>query len=242
MEHTAALIEKSHMGDKLAREQLVEENTGLFWCVVKKFYGRGVEAEDLFQIGSIGLLKAIERFDKSYQVKFSTYAVPMILGEIKRFLRDDGMIKVSRSYKELAYKAVREKERYIEQNGTEPDILQLAGILQVEKEELAAAMDSVNEVESLHKLVYQSDGKEITLSDQISTEISEQEMIVDRMFIADIMRGLKKEERQLIYLRYFAEKTQRETGEIMHISQVQVSRMEKKILDCIRKENSVILH
>ena len=241
MEHTIALIEKSHMGDKLAREQLVEENTGLIWCVVKKFYGRGVEAEDLFQIGSIGLLKAIERFDKSYQVKFSTYAVPMILGEIKRFLRDDGMIKVSRSFKELAYKAIRAKEKYLEKNGIEPDIFQLAEILQVEKEELAAALDSVNEVESLHKPVYQSDGKEITLSDQISTEVSEQERIVDRMFIADIMRGLKKEERQLIYLRYFADKTQRETGEIMHISQVQVSRMEKKILDCIRKENSVIL-
>ena len=241
MEHTVALIEKSHMGDKLAREQLVEENTGLIWCVVKKFYGRGVEAEDLFQIGSIGLLKAIERFDKSYQVKFSTYAVPMILGEIKRFLRDDGMIKVSRSFKELAYKAIRAKEKYLEKNGIEPDIFQLAEILQVEKEELAAALDSVNEVESLHKPVYQSDGKEITLSDQISTEVSEQERIVDRMFIADIMRGLKKEERQLIYLRYFAEKTQRETGEIMHISQVQVSRMEKRILDCIRKENSVIL-
>lgn len=110
MDHTIALIEKSHNGDKEAREQLVEENIGLIWCVVKRFYGRGIEAEDLFQIGSIGLIKAIDKFDLSYDVKFSTYAVPMISGEIKRFLRDDGMIKVSRSLKELSYRISQTRE------------------------------------------------------------------------------------------------------------------------------------
>ena len=235
MEHTTALIERSHMGDKLAREQLVEENTGLIWSIVRKFYGRGVDLEDLYQIGSIGLLKAIERFDPSYHVKFSTYAVPMILGEIKRFLRDDGLIKVSRSYKELAYKAAKAKEKYMETNMREPGVTELSEILQVEREKLVMALDSVNEDESLHRKVYQNDGKEITLSDRIPDNRSEQEKIVDRMFISEIMEGLVSEERQLIYLRYFADKTQRETGKIMHLSQVQVSRMEKRILDCIIK-------
>ncbi|WP_154670305.1 sigma-70 family RNA polymerase sigma factor, partial [Bariatricus massiliensis] len=142
MDHTIALIQKSHDGDEEARAQLVEENTGLVWCIVKRFYGRGTEAEDLFQIGSIGLLKAIDKFDISYDVKFSTYAVPMISGEIKRFLRDDGMIKVSRSLKELSYKAFFAKERLQDKLGREPDLEELAAYLEIEKEELVMAMEA----------------------------------------------------------------------------------------------------
>ena len=139
MDHTIALIKKSHEGDEKAREQLVEENVGLIWCVVKRFYGRGTDTEDLFQIGSIGLLKAIDKFDISYDVKFSTYAVPMISGEIKRFLRDDGMIKVSRSLKELSYKTYQAREQLIDTMGREPTIEELAECVGVDKEEIAEA-------------------------------------------------------------------------------------------------------
>ena len=134
MDHTIALIRRAHEGDENARAQLVEENTGLIWCVVKRFYGRGTEAEDLFQIGSIGLLKAIDKFDLGYDVKFSTYAVPMITGEIKRFLRDDGMLKVSRSLKEIAYKAYQAKEALTEKLGREPLLEEIAEETGVEKE------------------------------------------------------------------------------------------------------------
>ena len=154
MDRTVSLIKRAHDGDKAAREQLVEENVGLIWCVVKRFTGRGVETEDLFQIGSIGLLKAIDKFDLSYDVKFSTYAVPMITGEIKRFLRDNGMIKVSRSLKELSYKAFQAREKLQEQLGREPDIEELAEELKVGKEELAMAMEAGSEVESLQRPVY----------------------------------------------------------------------------------------
>ena len=140
MDHTIALIQRSHEGDKEAREQLVEENVGLIWCVVKRFYGRGVDAEDLFQIGSIGLLKAIDKFDLSYDVRFSTYAVPMISGEIKRFLRDDGMIKVSRSLKELSYKIFQTQEELVGILGREPTIEELSEKMQVDKEEIVQAM------------------------------------------------------------------------------------------------------
>ena len=151
MDHTIALIQRSHDGDEKAREQLVEENTGLVWCIVKRFFGRGTDSEDLFQIGSIGLLKAIDKFDLNYDVKFSTYAVPMISGEIRRFLRDDGMIKVSRSLKETAYKAFLARERLQKKYNREPTMEELAAELEVEKEELAMALDASGEVESLHK-------------------------------------------------------------------------------------------
>ena len=151
MDHTIALIEKSHNGDKEAREQLVEENIGLIWCVVKRFYGRGIEAEDLFQIGSIGLIKAIDKFDLSYDVKFSTYAVPMISGEIKRFLRDDGMIKVSRSLKELSYRIFQTREKMTDGLGREPTLEELSQEMGVEKEELVQAMEASGEVESLYR-------------------------------------------------------------------------------------------
>ena len=172
MDHTIVLIQKSHEGDKEARARLVEENTGLVWCVVKRFYNRGVEMEDLFQIGTIGLLKAIDKFDLNYDVKFSTYAVPMITGEIKRFLRDDGMIKVSRSLKELSYKAYLCREKLQERFGREPSVTELAGELGVEPEELMAALDASSEVESLHKPIYQSDGPEVSLMDRLPWHIS----------------------------------------------------------------------
>ena len=235
MEHTIALIKRSHEGDEKARTQLVEENVGLVWCVVKRFYGRGTEPEDLFQIGSIGLLKAIDKFDLSYDVKFSTYAVPMISGEIKRFLRDDGMIKVSRSLKELSYRAYLAKEEMKERLNREPTVEELAEKLEVEKEELALALESGGEVESLHKPIYQKDGNEIQLMDKLEEKEEQEEKILNHMLLQQLLEQLKKEERQLIYMRYFANKTQSEIGKTMGISQVQVSRLEKKILGYLRE-------
>ncbi len=234
MDHTIALIQRSHQGDEEARAQLVEENVGLIWCVVKRFMGRGVESEDLFQIGSIGLLKAIDKFDFSYQVKFSTYAVPMISGEIQRFLRDDGLIKVSRSLKELAYKAFLAREKLQDILHRDPTLEELAEHMQMDKEELVMAMEASSEVESLHKPVYQKDGNEVTLMEKLEEQESQEDKVLDRMLLAELLDKLAKEERQLIYLRYFANKTQTEIGAELGISQVQVSRMEKKVLKRMR--------
>lgn len=236
MDHTIALIKRSHEGDEEARTQLVEENVGLIWCVVKRFYGRGTEPEDLFQIGSIGLLKAIDKFDLSYEVKFSTYAVPMISGEIKRFLRDDGMIKVSRSLKELSYKAYFAKEKLQEKLNRDPVLEEIAEELGVEKEELAMALESGGEVESLYKPIYQQDGNEIQLMDKLEEKEGHEEKIINHMLLQQLLEHLQKEERQLIYMRYFANKTQSEVGKTMGISQVQVSRLEKKILSNLREK------
>ena len=238
MDHTIALIKKSHDGDKAAREQLVEENVGLVWCVVKRFYGRGTEAEDLFQIGSIGLLKAIDKFDLSYDVKFSTYAVPMISGEIKRFLRDDGMIKVSRSLKELAYKSVQAREKLTDRLGREPTLEELAKETGAEKEEIVQAMEAGGEVESLYRPIHQKEGSEIRLLDRIEERDRREEKILDTMVLKQLLETLDAQERQLIYLRYFADRTQADVGKIMGISQVQVSRMEKRIIEELRRRGS----
>lgn len=235
MEHTIALIQKSHDGDEEARAQLVEENVGLIWCVVRRFLGRGVESEDLFQIGSIGLLKAIDKFDFSFDVKFSTYAVPMISGEIQRFLRDDGIIKVSRSLKELAYKAFLARERLQENLHREPTLEELSSDMGVEKEELAMAMEASSEVESIYKPVYQKDGNEVPLLEKLEEKDCQEEKVLNRMLLSTLLEELGKEERQLIYLRYFSNKTQTEIGQELGISQVQVSRMEKKILRRMRE-------
>ncbi len=235
MDHTIALIRRSHDGDEKARTQLVEENVGLIWCVVRRFLGRGVDSEDLFQIGSIGLLKAIDKFDFSYEVKFSTYAVPMISGEIQRFLRDDGMIKVSRSLKELSYKAFLMREKLQEKMQREPTMEELADAMQVDKEELVLALEASGEVESLYKPISQKDGNEVPLLEKLEEKECQEEKVLNKMVLAQTLEKLGKEERRLIYLRYFANKTQTEIGKELGISQVQVSRMEKKILKQMRE-------
>ena len=226
MDDTIALIRKSHDGDKKAREELVEKNIGLIWCVVKRFYGRGAEPEDLFQIGSIGLLKAIDKFDLSYEVQFSTYAVPMISGEIRRFLRDDGMIKVSRSLRELSYKSLQAREKMTRILGREPTLKELSEELQIDCEEIVQAMESSVEVESIYKPIHQKEGSEILLMDKV----------LDRIVLKEVLETLEAKERTIIYLRYFAGKTQAEIGKKMGMSQVQVSRTEKKVLERMRKE------
>ena len=235
-EDTLALIGRAHQGDKEARERLFHENTGLIYCTAKRFLGRGVDMEDLFQIGSIGLLKAVDKFDTSYDVKFSTYAVPMIIGEIKRFLRDDGMIKVSRSLKEIAYKSVQARERLISSLGREPTIEELSEEVGVEREELVQAMEAGCEIESIYRPVHQKEGSEIRLLDKLEEKEKREDKILDLIVLKELLETLDEEEKQLIFLRYFADRTQSDVGKIMGISQVQVSRSEKRIIEKLRKK------
>ncbi len=230
MDETMVLIERSHHGDKKAREQLVKDNMGLVWSIVRRFSGRGAENEDLFQIGAMGLIKAIDKFDTSFEVKFSTYAVPVITGEIKRFLRDDGMVKVSRSLKEISYKAYLAREQMERKLGRDPTLQELSEELGIPMEELTMAMDASADVESLQKTVYQSDGNDIALEDRIPETENPQERMLNRLLLEQLLRYLEPQERQLIYMRYFQEMTQGAIAREMGVSQVQVSRMEKRIL------------
>ncbi|MDE6908787.1 MAG: RNA polymerase sporulation sigma factor SigF [Lachnospiraceae bacterium] len=234
MEHTLALIEKAHGGDKEARETLVEENMGLVYTIVRRFAGRGHEMEDLIQIGSIGLIKAIDKFNSAFDVKFSTYAVPMIAGEIKRFLRDDGMIKVSRSLKETAGKAYMAKEALEKKYGREPTLEEISEEIGAAREDIVLAMESAAEVESLHKTIYQGDGNAISLMDKLEEQGNPNEELLNHMVLNDVIQTLHEEERILIRLRYFEDKTQMEVARALGMSQVQVSRYEKKILKKMR--------
>lgn len=236
MDHVIELLNRAKEGDKEARDQLVSENTGLVWSVARRFMNRGHELEDLFQIGCIGLIKCIDKFDTSYEVKFSTYAVPMIAGEIKRFLRDDGMIKVSRSLKENAYKALAAREKFCNELGREPTLEELSERIAVSKEDLVLAMESSAEVESIYKTIYQSDENSIYLIDKLIQNKDESSEVVDRITIRALMDSLNEKDREIIRLRYFEDKTQTEIARILGISQVQVSRLEKKILTNMRKQ------
>lgn len=250
MEHTIALIQKSHQGDKEARDMLVEENLGLVWSVVKRFAGRGHELDDLFQLGSIGLIKAIDKFDTSFDVKFSTYAVPMIAGEIKRFLRDDGMIKVSRSLKENNWKIKQMSNTLCQEYGREATVEEIATALELNVEDIVMALEANVEVESIYKKVYQGEDNDIYLLDKMMDESGSQNMylinngingdgekekIVNKMLVEALLDELNDMEREIIDMRYFKEKTQTEVAKCVGISQVQVSRMEKKILLKLRK-------
>ena len=239
MEHTEELIRRSQEGDKEAREILIEENTNTIHHVVKRFLGRGVEAEDLFQIGAIGLVKAVDRFDLSFGVRFSTYAVPMIAGEIKRFLRDDSMIKISRSLKELAIRAAKLREQLLMERGEEPGVEELSELLGVEPEELVQAMDGSAEVESLQKIVYQGDGEGLSLMDKVEQGKDEEETLLRQLLLEQLLRSLEPKERRLIMLRFFHDRTQTQVAEELGMSQVQVSRLEKKILTALKKRIQV---
>ena len=230
MEQTFELIKRSQAGDKEAKEQLIMLHSGLIWNVVRRFMGRGYETEDLYQIGAIGLIRAIDKFDFSYDVKFSTYAVPLISGEIKRFLRDDGMIKVSRTLKENQWKIQKTMENLQKESGREATVEELAMILEMEPEEIVFCMESVVEVESMEQNIYTGEGRDISLQDRLSTEKNEQEMLMDHLFLEQLLNSLEERDRKLIILRYYENKTQTQVSEILGISQVQVSRIEKKIL------------
>lgn len=228
------LIFESQEGDTKARDKLVESNIRLVWSVVQRFLNRGYEADDLFQIGCIGLLKSIDKFDLTYDVKFSTYAVPMIIGEIQRFLRDDGTVKVSRSLKETANKIRRSRDELSKSLGRQPKISEIAEDLEITAEEVVFAQDAMRAPSSIHETVYENDGDPITLMDQISDE--NEHKWFDKFALQEAIVGLSERERLIVYLRYFKDQTQSEVAERLGISQVQVSRLEKKILKQIKLE------
>lgn len=242
-EETMELIGEAQKGNIEAKDILVTYNLGLIRSVLKGFMNRGYEVDDLFQIGSIGLLKAIDKFDTSYDVKFSTYAVPMIVGEIKRFLRDDGIIKVSRTLKENTWKINQTVSTLTGKYGREPTIDEISQETGIDREDIVMTMESNIEVESIHKTVYQNDGNEIYLLDKLAenginsknqvnsiSEDREKDTLLNHMVLQQLLEMLDEKEKRLIKMRYFMDKTQMEVAKDMGISQVQVSRMEKKIL------------
>ena len=213
MDQVLETIKRAHQGDKAARDRLVQENMPLVWSIVRRFSNRGYEPEDLFQIGSIGLLKAIDRFDTAYEVKFSTYAVPLIIGEIRRYLRDDGMLKVSRSLKETAWKVRKAEADWQNTVGREPTLEELSEKTGIRKEEIVQSLAAHTEVDR-------------------HNEIEER---TDHLFLEQLLDTLEAKEQQLIYLRYVEEKTQSEVAKIMGTTQVQISRREKKLLAKLRE-------
>ncbi len=235
MDETMRLIRLAQEGDKDAREKVVAGNVGLVWSVVRHFANRGYELEDLYQIGCIGLLKAIDKFNLDYEVRFSTYAVPMVTGEIKRFLRDDGMIKVSRSVKELAIRARSIRERLTWELGREPGIEEIAREAGASKEEVAASLEAAADVESLYRPVGAGDDQNLCLMDKLPDERQEQEQLLNKLVLKQLLEQLDERERDIIVRRYFDNQTQTQIAEQFHISQVQVSRLEKKILRQMRE-------
>lgn len=221
-------------GDKQVLEKLVEKNSGLIWNIVKRFGYRGYEMEDLYQIGAMGFIKAIKRFDSNFEVQLSTYAVPYILGEIKRFIRDDGPIKVSRSTKELGIKIKDLQREYLQKNGVEISILQLEEELNISKEEIAFALDSMNPIESIYMEKDNGNENGQSILETLRSKTDEAEVIANKIALKEVMDRLEEEEKQIILLRYYKEKTQTQVAKILGISQVQVSRIEKKILQSMK--------
>ena len=234
MDRTLWLIECAHQGDKKSREAAVEENMGLVMHVVKRYQGKTTDMEDLIQIGCIGLLKAVDYFDLNMDVRFSSYAVPMILGEIRRYLRDDGMLKVSRSLKNIAYQTSKTREMLTVQLGREPSIEEIADATGVEREEIIMAMEASAELESLQKSVYQSDGNEICLEDKVEDRRDAVSELMNHVLLENMLKVLDPEEKSLIHMRYYEEMTQSQIAAKMQKTQVQISRMEKKILKKMR--------
>lgn len=229
------LLARAREGDKCAQSAIAEENMGLVRSVVKRFENRGHDCEDLFQIGCIGLIKAIKNFDSEYGVKFSTYAVPMIMGEIKRFIRDDGIIKVSRSLKELAINAMRLREQLEKEHGAEPTVRELALQLGVSPEELATALEAGVKPESIYS-TRDDGGKEMRAPvERLESGENSENDIVNRLLVRGLLDGLEVRERTIIVMRYFKGKTQAQIAEMLGISQVQVSRIEKKVLGLMRE-------
>lgn len=227
MDEVRELILKSQSGDKAARDILVERNIRLVWSVVQRFINRGYDPDDLFQIGSIGLIKSIDKFDLSFGVRFSTYAVPMIIGEIQRFLRDDGTIKVSRTLKELGNKIRIQKELLTKSLNRSPTINELAIVLEITPEDIAQAEEATKYPQSIHEVVYENGGEPITLLDQLAED---DENVFEKLSIDEALSALNERERLIVYLRYYQDQTQSQVAKRLGISQVQVSRLEKQIL------------
>ena len=233
-ENKAENIIKAQQGNEKAMEDLIENNKGLIWNIVKRFQGRGHDIEDLYQVGVMGFIKCIKRFDSSFEVKLSTYAVPYILGEIKRYIRDNGPIKISRSLKEMATKVMTIKTEYYRKNGREIKLEEMAKILKISKEELSLVLEAVQPVDSIDEQLYEESGDGMTLLDKIGGQKDEASEITNRLCIEQIIKNLKDQEREVILLRYYRGKTQTEIAKILGITQVQVSRIERKTLQLMK--------
>ncbi len=240
-ENDMKIIERAQNGSKEDMTKLIEDNSRLVWSIVRRFNGRGYDIEDLYQIGSIGLIKAIQRFDTSFEVRLSTYAVPYILGEIKRFIRDDGPIKISRSIKELNIKIIELQKEYLNKYGKEITLEQLAKELKTSKEDIAMALDSARPVNSIEDSQYRDNktDKTISLIDQLSSGKDEENEITNRIAIKKLINELKDNEKEVILLRYYKGKTQMQVAKILGITQVQVSRIERKVLDNMKRKLTV---
>lgn len=242
-------IKAAQKGDKEARDTIIEKNTGLVWSIVRRFSNRGYDLEDLFQIGCIGLIKAVDKFNLEYNVEFSTYAVPLITGEIKRFFRDNGLVKVSRTLKENGWKIRKAEEKLSDILGRNPTIMEISEETMLSKEEIVMAIEANAEVESLDKAMFATDGKEVSMLDQVTgvpgelgslrnegNEDAEKNRVVDRILVENLLKQLDSREEVLITMRFFKDKTQSEVAKLLGISQVQVSRLEKKILKRMREQ------
>ena len=237
MENYLENIQKAQNGDKDAMARLVEENQGLIWNIAKRFLGRGYDKEDIYQIGCMGFIKSIRRFDSSIEVKLSTYAVPYILGEIKKFLRDDGPVKVSRSLKELNVKINELQKEYLKE-GKEISLLEISKILKTPKEEIILAIEAAQQTESIESSTYRNEksNKELSILDTLSTNKDEATLITNKIAVHKMIEKLGDREKKIILLRFYKDKTQSEVAKILGISQVQVSRIEKKVLNGMKKE------
>ena len=229
------LLKKTKDGDEQAREKLINCNLKLVFNLVRRFENRGYDLEDLFQIGTIGLMKAIDKFDLSYDVKFSTYAVPMIIGEIRRFLRDDSPVKVSRSLKKTAYDVNRKREELTKELGREPSISEVADGMGLTPDEVISALEAIQAPSSIHETLYQDDGDPIYVIDQLRSEKDEESVWFDRIVLKDLLVRLPEKHRKVLILRFFNDKTQTEVAQIIGLSQVQVSRIERQALAAIRR-------
>ena len=235
MDAVIALIKQAHAGDKDAREKLISDNLGLVWSIVRRFEHRGHEREELFQIGCIGLIKAINNFNTELDVKFSTYAVPMIIGEIRRYMRDNNSIRVSRSLRDTAYKAIYAKENYVKQYQREPTVQEIAQEIGISKEDIVFALDAIQAPMSLNEPVYNDGGDALYVMDQLSDTKNKEERWVENLSLEAAMEHLSERERYIIRLRFFEGRTQMEVAEDVGISQAQVSRLEKNALRTMRQ-------
>ena len=233
-------IKSAQEGDKIALEKLVKENNKLIWSVVRRFNGRGYELEDLYQIGCMGFIKSIKRFDTNFEVRLSTYAVPYMIGEIKRYIRDDGPIKVSRSIKELGMKIRELQKQNMDKKGEEIKLEKIAKELKVTKEDVVLAIEATRNIESIESATYTNnkDGNTVRLIEKISNNKNEEEILMNKLVIKDLINGLEKRDKQVIMLRFFKEKTQTQVAKILGVTQVQVSRMERRILKNMRMQLS----
>ena len=229
------LLNKIKQGDEEARQEFIYGNLRLVLSVMKRFYGRGENADDLFQVGCVGLIKSIDNFDPSQNVQFSTYAVPMIMGEIRRYLRDNNSIRVSRSVRDLAYKVLQCKEKYIKENNKEPTIEEISKELQVEKEEIAFSLDAIQDPISLQEPVYNESSENIYVMDQVKDKKNTDELWAENMTIRQAMKKLNSKEKEIIDRRFFEGKTQMEVANELGISQAQVSRIEKNAINRIKR-------